>query len=158
MAIVWHTFRDKMEPNPGPPTVNGQTPIEGGVLVRHDDSADTVRYCFYILVRGALGAAGQYIEDWRVMNAAKNQSLAAPNRITVTVPANNTDLILIPPVGAGTGSEQDISLGNVADPSDAQLVAAVSAFSASIAARFSASGDRATAVAAITGYNLQAQF
>ena len=157
MAIGWIVFSDRVTRAPAP-TINDQTPIQGGVLVRYDDVSDRIRYCFYILVRGSITASGQYIENWQVVNQDKDKVLAPPNAITVVVPASITDLILIPPSGASTSSEQDISLGDNPAPSYAQIVAAVSGFSASVAARFSPDTTRDVFNRDVAGQIIQAEF
>ena len=156
MAIVWHVFRDKTEATT-PPAVNGVSPIEGGVLVRHDDVADTVRYCFYILLRSGF-SAGRYEERWRVQNAALNQSLSSPVSVSAQVAGTNTDLLLLPPVGTTTATPQDISLGDHADPTDAQIIAGVSGFGSSVAGRFAAATPRTTFNTNIASPRLQAEF
>ena len=156
MAIVWHVFRDKTEEN-NPPAVNGVNPIEGGIVARHDDTADTVRYCFYVLLRSG-SSGGQYDDDWRVQNAAKTQILAPAINLTPTLAANRTEMVLIPPTGASTSSFQDLELGNIPDPTDQNLIGAVSAFGASVSARFPAAITRSAFNALVNGAHIQAEF
>lgn len=138
MAITWHVQRDKSEAST-PPTVNAQTPIEGGIIVRLDTDTDMVDYCYYIAVRGDVGASGQYTEKWRVQNIFRNQPLSPAFDVAVTVASNRTDVVLLPPTGAGTGSTQDIEIESP-DPTDVEILSTVRSgddfIGASVEARF----------------------
>lgn len=158
MAIVWHVFRDKTEPNPGPPAVGGVSPIEGGVLARHDDVTDNVNHCFYIIVRKPDAGAGVYQENWRVQNAAKNAVDAGPYAVNETIPGTSSELLLLPPATAQDRSVRDLPLGNLTDPTDAQIIAQVSAWSAAIQNNFGRQITRATFNSDVAGPHIQAEF
>ena len=159
MAIVWHVLRDKTEAV-NPPTVDGVMPIEGGILARHDDVTDMVRYSFYILIRAG-AAAGTYAEAWRVQepDGSALQVRQAFN-INEAVVANTTEMLLIAPATAvnATGAARSVSIGNVADPSDAQLIAGVSGFSSAIANQFSREVTRTVFNSDVEGSHIQAEF
>ena len=136
MAIVWSFTRDKME-EATPRTVNNITPIEGGIMRRYDDVEDEIRYTFYILIRSG-GQAGTYNALWEVRAANETDKQTGELTIAENVPANGTDLILLPPrTASGHANYHAIALGNVADPSDAVLQNQVAGWSAQIQAEFS---------------------
>lgn len=163
MAINWAVFRQKMETN-NPPAVAGVSPIEGGIITRHDDSDDMVRYCFYILIRAG-NALGRYQESWRVQNAAKTAlQVRQAFAIDETVLANNTEMLLLAPATAtaATSAARSIAIGAPADPSDAQLLAGIRSgddfSSVAVGNSFSRNVTRAVFNSDVGGSIAQAEF
>lgn len=157
MAIVWHAQRDTSEAT-APPTIGGVTPIEGGVLLRHDDVADNVWYCFYILVRKPTSGAGVYRERWRVQAADRSAIDAGPYDVNETIGSNSTELLLLPPATATDKSVRDLPLGNLAAPTDAQLIGQVNGWSTAIRNNFSPVVTRAVYNSDVAGAHGQAEF
>lgn len=139
MAFNWAISRQKMELNTPPPS-NGQAPIEGGTITRHDTDTDQIAYCYYVLIHAGIGASGQYTETWRVQNNARTAAVSPEYALGLTVRPSRTDIVLLPPTGASTQTAQDIEIGATPDPSDAQILATVRSgddfVSTSVSSRF----------------------
>ena len=158
MAINWHVFRDATEANT-PPTVDGVTALEGGILARHDDVTDNVNHCFYIMVRKNSSGAGTYVERWRVLNNAKNATDAGPFSISETVTGNTTELLLLSPqTSTSRTAYRSLNLGNVSNPTDSQVIAAVSGWSSAIQNNFGRTITRAVFNSDVNGVYIQAEF
>lgn len=159
MAIVWHVFRDKTEANPGPPAVNGVSPIEGGLLARHDDVTDNVNHCFYIILGKPTSGAGVYTENWRVQNSGKTAVDGGPYAVNETVPGQRVELILLPPATAQDKSPRDLLFGSgITDPSEAQIIAMVSGWSTAIQNNFGRTVTRAVFNSDVANPHIQAEF
>ena len=156
MAIVNHVFRDKTEATT-PPTVDHVTPIEGGILARHDDVADDVQYCPYILIRSD-ATGGTYTEKWRIQAPDRSaiDSLELVPRHTLT--ANETELVFLPVRSAAIQTTITYNLGNKPDPTDAEIIAAFSNFVGSVPSRFSAKVARSVFNSDVAGLHIQAEF
>ena len=115
MAINWKAWRQPMEIN-APPTVDGVTAFEGGIVTRHDDATDMVRYTFYVLINKAGAGAGTYVETWQVQNPDKTalQNRQAFN-INEAVPSGHTEMLLLTPgTAVGHANYRSVSIGAVA--------------------------------------------
>ena len=157
MAIVWRAFRDLSEATV-PPTVQGVAPIEGGMLVRHDDIADTVNHCAYILLRRTIAGNGSYSEQWRVLSPDKSAVDAGPFTVAETVNTNTTELILLPPKTAVSSAHRSYNLGNKANPLASELIALVSGWDVNTRNRFGRVITRAVYNSDVAGSYIQANF
>ena len=163
MAINWATWRQEMEINT-PPTVDEITPFEGGIITRHDDQTDMVRYTFYVLIKNAGASLGTYVENWRVQNADRTalqnrQAFAVNERVL----AGNTEMLLLTPgTGVGHASYRAIDLGKPAAITQGVLLAVIhqgdNFISTAIENEFSAAVTRAVFVSDVAGSRAQAEF
>lgn len=135
MAIEWSFARDKTE-QATPRTVDDCTPIEGGIMRRFDTDDNMYQYCWYLLVRAG-STGGTYTGRWQVLSPNRTADQTAEEMFSEAIPANNTDLILLPPISASSDDVLVIGMGNVPDPSDAQLQNQVSGWAGNVQSRFS---------------------
>ena len=165
MAINWQVWRQPMEINT-PPTIDSVTPFEGGIVTRHDDSSDKLRYTFYVLVNKAGAGAGTYVETWQVQNPNKTalQNRQAFN-VNEAVPSGHTEMLLLTPgTAVGHANYRSVSIGAVAPDAvtDAQILAGLRSGdnfpSTAIDNEFAAEITRAVFVSEVSGSIFQAEF
>lgn len=125
MAKTFYLWRDPT-PDTTITVVNAVSAIQGFLCAVHEDTDDTVRYTFGPVLRRTTGSGGSYSARWRVQNRLGNQSLSAVETISDVVTTNTTEMFFVPPIGALNSSPiAGRSLGNVAAPSVAQLLAII---------------------------------